>query len=152
MKNLQHTSTLTRWTKKWVRCCSVIFSRGSVQLSVQHSSKSKCSHCVARLHVFACNLTPLCNALIGRFVHQRSKILGMLCLSREPFGCLAVSNTSYFEGKFIHCSQWISCNVLFPWVWCIPIHSFMGYWCSNPWLSSNIQLLLTQTQHLSLLR
>lgn len=101
----------------------VISSRGNVQLAVQHSGKSKCSHCAAQLHVFACNLTPLCNIFLGRFVHQRSKILGMLCLSRELAGCFAaVTNFFYLKMRgslFIVVNESAAMFYLYG-KWCIP--------------------------------
>lgn len=64
------------------------------QLSVQHSGKRKCSHCVARLHMCACNPTPLCNAL----EHNPGDVQSIN--TRIGWMFAAMSNISYFEGKF----------------------------------------------------
>lgn len=39
------------------------FPRGSAQLTVQHRGERKGIHCLAQLHMFACNLTLLCKSL-----------------------------------------------------------------------------------------
>lgn len=91
-KSFYQTSMLTRWTANeyspaYARkiCCPVIFSHTSCL-----------SNIVAK--VKAAIVWPGCTCLHviwHRYVmHQRSKILGMLCLPKEPSGCFAASNTS----------------------------------------------------------
>lgn len=59
-----------------VKCCRFYFLKIALCHVFPHMemssclfstvAKDKCSHCVAWLHVFACNLMPLCNALLGQ--------------------------------------------------------------------------------------